>query len=64
MLGPAIRSEGFVRPLEEGTHSGSGARAYGVPEEVEASGMPLLSEFDGHPSVRTLVAGGYSVITF
>lgn len=38
--------------------------AYGVKDQVEASGVPLLSEFEGHPSVRNLITDGYHVITF
>ena len=40
------------------------ARAFGVEAEVRSSQIPLLSEFEGHPSLRTLVADGYAVITF
>ena len=40
------------------------AGAFEVREELEASGVPLLSEHRGHPSVRSLVAEGYEVITF
>jgi hypothetical protein len=40
------------------------SRAYGVREDVEKSGVPLLDEFDGHPSIRSLIADGYEVVTF
>lgn len=40
------------------------AVAFGVKEQVEASGMPLLDTYEGHPSLRSLVAEGYKVITF
>jgi hypothetical protein len=40
------------------------AGAFGVREELEQSGVPLLSEHKGHPSVRRLVADGFEVITF
>ena len=39
------------------------ADAYKVPDEVTAAGLPLTDEFQGHPSLRSLVAGGYQVIT-
>lgn len=40
------------------------AIAFGVRPAIEAANIPLLGEFDGHPSLRTLVADGYQVITF
>jgi hypothetical protein len=40
------------------------AGAFEVREELEESGIPLLREHEGHPSVRGLVADGYEVITF
>ena len=40
------------------------AGAFGVREELEAQGMPLLRDHKGHPSIRGLVADGYEVITF
>jgi hypothetical protein len=40
------------------------SRAYGVRDEVEGSGVQLLSEFEGHPSIRSLIADGYHVVTF
>ena len=40
------------------------ARAFGVLDAVKASGIPLLSEFDRHPSLRTRAARGYQLVTF
>lgn len=40
------------------------SQAFGVKSEVEKSGIPFLSEYKGHPSVRGLVAEGFNVITF
>ena len=40
------------------------ARAFGVKDEVQQSGVELLGEFEGHPSLAELVAEGYQVITF
>jgi hypothetical protein len=40
------------------------ASAFGVKEEVQQSGIPLLGEFEGHPSLRKLVSQGYQIITF
>lgn len=40
------------------------ARAYGVKDEIDAAGIPLIDDFRGHPSVRDLIARGFHVITF
>ncbi len=39
------------------------AGAFHVTEEVKAAGLPLLGEYDAHPSVRKLVTQGYEIIT-
>ena len=40
------------------------AAAFGATEGVRAAGIPLLSEYEGHPSLRNLIIQGYQVITF
>ena len=40
------------------------ARAFGVKDGVQESGVELLGDFEGHPSLAKLVAQGYQVITF
>lgn len=40
------------------------AGAFGVKEAVRSAAVPLLSEFDAHPSLRKRVSEGYQVITF
>jgi hypothetical protein len=40
------------------------ARAFGVRAKLEAAGIPLLSEFDDHPSLRRLIQDGYQLLTF
>ncbi len=40
------------------------SRAYGVKDAVEAAGVPFLDDFRDHPSLRSLVADDYQVITF
>ena len=40
------------------------ANAFGVKEELIELGIPLLDEFEKHPSLRSLAADGYQVITF
>ena len=38
--------------------------AYQVKDAVEAAGIPLLSDFDDHPSLRGYLVKGYQVVTF
>lgn len=40
------------------------ARAFGVRAKLEAAGIPLLSEFEDHPSLRQLMLDGYQLLTF
>lgn len=40
------------------------AQAFQVAHEIEAAGVPLLADFDDHPSVRGFLAAGYQVLTF
>ncbi len=40
------------------------ANAFGVSNAVQSAGVPYLSEFEEHPSLRTRVAQGYQVVTF
>jgi len=38
--------------------------AFGVKNQVEKAGVKLLDDYDGHPSIRTLVEKDYRVLTF
>ena len=40
------------------------AVSFGVREDIEAAGVPLLTEYRGHQSLRRLVNEGYQIITF
>lgn len=40
------------------------ATAFGVQERATACGVTLLDEYEGHPSLRTLVTNGYQIVTF
>ncbi len=40
------------------------AKAYGVKDAVERADVPLLADYDDHPSLRGLVSEGYEVVTF
>jgi len=39
------------------------AQAYGVKNQVEKAGIKLVSEYNNHPSLRTLFAEGYQVLS-
>jgi len=38
--------------------------SFGVKEEVQASGVSLLTEYRGHQSLRKLIRDGFEVVTF
>ena len=40
------------------------ARAFEAEQSVQDAHVDLLKEYHGHPSVRSLVADGYQVLTF
>jgi hypothetical protein len=40
------------------------AKAFEAEEATRSAHVPLLNEYDGHPSIRRLVSDGYQVITF
>ena len=40
------------------------ANAFGVADEVAETSVGIVDEHEGHPSIRSLVADGYEVITF
>jgi hypothetical protein len=40
------------------------SRAFDAEEGVHHAHIKLLEEYDDHPSIRSLVASGYQVITF
>jgi hypothetical protein len=40
------------------------ATSFGVREEVQASGIPLLMEYRGHQSLRKVIKEGYEIVTF
>lgn len=40
------------------------ATAFDVDDAVDEAGVARLAEFDGHPSVRSLVDDDYEVLTF
>lgn len=40
------------------------SNAYQVKDAVEAAGIDLIDDYDGHPSLRSLIRDGYQVLTF
>lgn len=40
------------------------AGAYEVKDKVAAAGLPLVDEFKGHPSFKSLIDDGYTLLTF
>ncbi|WP_135830490.1 hypothetical protein [Halorussus halobius] len=38
--------------------------AFGVGEAVDDAGLPRLDDYEGHPSVRSLVDAEFEIITF
>lgn len=40
------------------------AEAFGIHQRIPLCGIPLLQEYERHPSFRALIAQGYQVITF
>ncbi|MFO7681066.1 MAG: hypothetical protein R6X34_13540 [Chloroflexota bacterium] len=40
------------------------AKAFGAYDKAEELGLPFLSEYHQHPSLRSRVADGYQIITF
>lgn len=40
------------------------AKAFDATASVEAAGVPLLDEYQQHPSLRTLVHDGFQVLVF
>lgn len=40
------------------------AAVFGATEGVRSAGIPLLSEYEGHPSIRKHIIQGYHILTF
>ena len=40
------------------------AKVFGAKNEIEKSGVPLISEYQDHPSLRNLFTEGFQVVTF
>lgn len=40
------------------------SKAFGVINEVRKTDVPLLDDYDDHPSLRSFIIEGYQVVTF
>ncbi len=40
------------------------AGAFDAKQSLHLAKVPLLDDYHGHPSIRTLLADGYQVLTF
>lgn len=40
------------------------AKSFGVFQEIQETDIEFLDDFEGHPSIKSLVDEGYEVITF
>lgn len=40
------------------------AEAFGVTDSVKQCNVPFLGEYEGHPSLRSLIVQGYQIVTF
>lgn len=38
--------------------------AFGMKNSIKKSGINLIAEYNGHPSIRNLVVQGFEIITF
>lgn len=68
-----VKLQQDTHPLHELYHAVEGsvsgvcsfcADAFEVTEAVEDTGLKMLDTFDGHPSIRDLVADDYTILTF
>jgi len=63
---PDHRLSGLFQSLKGSVYGACSfcATAFGAKEAVVKSGVALLDENAGHPSLRKLIADGYHVLTF
>ena len=52
-----------VRPAIAGG-CGAWAVAFDATDQLEANGVPLMRDYDEHPSIRQLMVDGYQLIPF
>lgn len=54
----------FQAVKTEASACGYCAGAYGVEEAVDGAGITQVDDYEGHPSIRSLVDDDYEIITF
>lgn len=66
LANPEFRSHRLYAAVQDKVSGVCGfcARAFGVYDQAVALNLPILEEYDKHPSLRTRVNNGYQVITF
>ncbi|MCF8303874.1 MAG: hypothetical protein K9I94_11410 [Bacteroidales bacterium] len=69
-IGKIADPDNQMNPLYEGLKDnikgacGFCSNAFGVKQQVIKAGIPLLEDYDGHPSIKEVVDAGYQVISF
>jgi hypothetical protein len=58
------RSHKLYQAVKGSIAGACSAAAFGAKDAIHAEAIPLLDEFERHPSLRRLVNNGYEVITF
>lgn len=63
---PSHRSHRIFTAVQDVVHGACHfcSGAFGVRDKIEATSIPLLDEYEGHPSLRSFVDGEYVVLTF
>jgi hypothetical protein len=63
---PDNRSHGLFESVKDKVAGACSfcASAFGVKEDVVATGIPLLEEYRQHPSLRRFISEGFEVLTF
>lgn len=66
LANPENRMHGMFKTIEENILGACYfcSAAFGVREEIKKTSVKLLSDYEGHPSLRRLVADGYQLVTF
>mgnify|MGYP000400269256 CR=1 FL=1 len=66
LANPEDRKHGLFEAIEENILGACYfcSAAFGVREEIKKTSVKLLSDYEGHPSLRRLVADGYQLVTF
>jgi hypothetical protein len=63
---PGHKSHGLYEQVQDVVAGACGfcSRAFGAESDVKEQHVHLLEDYEGHPSIRSLVNDGYQVLTF